>query len=193
MKAWQQHLYYSTDRIRAWRGYAKGKLWALQGAKIGRRVVIDADCRVDRAWGVVIGERSRLERGVWLKLVSDAARLKIGNFSFVGAGTELDISNCMVIGNHTVVAPGCFLTDHDHGTDLDRRIDEQPCVAAPVTIGSDVWIGAGACILRGVTIGDGVVIGAGAVVKHDISSYNLAAGVPAKVIGTRGKSVTDGA
>jgi acetyltransferase-like isoleucine patch superfamily enzyme len=39
--------------------------------------------------------------------------------------------------------------------------------------------------LRGVTIGDGAVVGAGAVVKHDVSSYNVVAGVPAKVIGSR--------
>jgi acetyltransferase-like isoleucine patch superfamily enzyme len=48
-----------------------------------------------------------------------------------------------------------------------------------------VWIGAGVCILRGVRIADGVVIGAGAVVKHDISPYDVVAGVPAKVIGNR--------
>lgn len=191
MSGWQRHLYRLKARIRAWRGYARAKLWALQGAKIGRRAIIEADCRIDRPWGVTIGERSRLERGVWLKLVSDTARVQIGNFSFVGAGTEFDISNTMVIGNHTVIAPGCFMTDHDHRTAADRRIDEQPCVAAPVTIGSDAWIGAGVCILRGVTVGDGVVIGAGAVVKHDISPYDVAVGVPAKVIGNRTQTAGD--
>jgi acetyltransferase-like isoleucine patch superfamily enzyme len=189
MKAWQQHLYYLTDRMRTWRGYATARFWALQGAKIGRRVVVEVDCRVDRPWGVMIGERSRLERRVWLKLVSDAARVQIGNFCFVGAGTELDISKCIVIGNHTVIAPGCFLTDHDHGTAVDRRIDEQPCLSTPIRIGSDVWIGAGVCVLRGVTIGDGVVIGAGAVVRHDIAPYNVVAGIPAKVVGNRSPRV----
>ena len=185
MNGWQQRLYHLKDRIRSWQGYARAKSLDLQGAKIGRRVVVEEDCRVDRPWGVTIGERSRLERGVWLKLVSDAARVQIGNFSFVGAATEFDIRNSLVIGNHTVIAPGCFLTDHDHGIALGRRIDEQPCVEAPVTIGSDVWIGAGVCILRGVTIGDGVVVGAGAVVRHDVSPYDVVAGVPAKVIGNR--------
>jgi acetyltransferase-like isoleucine patch superfamily enzyme len=190
MSAWQQNLYYLSDRIRAWRGYARAKLWALLGAKIGRRVIVEPNCRVDRPWGVTIGERSRFERGVWLKLVSDVARVQIGNFCYLGAGTELDVSNCIVIGNHTVVGPGCFVTDHDHGTLAERRIDEQPCVAAPVRIGSDVWIGAGVCILRGVTIGDGVVIGAGAVVRHDISPYNVVAGIPAKIIGHRSPRVS---
>ena len=185
MSAWQQNLYYLIDRIRTWLGYARAKLWALLGASMGRRVKVERDCRVDRPWGVTIGERSHLERGIWLKLVSDVARVQIGKFCYLGAGTELDISNSIVIGNHTVVAPGCFITDHDHGILAERRIDEQPCVAAAVRIGSDVWIGAGVCILRGVTIGDGAVVGAGAVVRHDISPYDVVAGIPAKIIGNR--------
>lgn len=52
-------------------------------------------------------------------------------------------------------------------------------------IGNDVWIGSNVCILRGVTIGDGAVIGAGAVVTHDVDSYEIWAGVPAKKIGQR--------
>ena len=77
MSAWQQNIYYLTDRSRTGRGYAKAKLWTLQGGEIGRRVVVEADCRIDRPWGVTIGERSRLERGVLLKLVSDVACVQI--------------------------------------------------------------------------------------------------------------------
>jgi len=189
MSSWRRNLYYSTDRIRAWLGYTRAKLLALQGAKLGRRVIIEADCRIDRPWGVTIGERSRLERRVWLKLVSDTARADLGSFCFLGAGTELDIMDSIMVGSHTVIAPGCFITDHDHGTLADRAIDEQPCIAASVKIGSDVWIGAGVCILRGVSIGDGAVIGAGAVVRRDISAYQIAAGVPTKVIGHRASRI----
>ncbi len=185
MRTWQRHLFYGADRIRSWRGYARAKSWVLQGARIGRRVVVEADCRIDRPWGVKIGERSRLERRVWLKLVCDDARVEIGSFCFVGAGTQFDISESILIGDHTVIAPCCFVTDHDHGTLADRGLVQRPIVAAPVRIGSDVWIGAGVCILRGVTIGDGVVIGAGAVVRHDISGYEIAAGIPARIIGIR--------
>jgi acetyltransferase-like isoleucine patch superfamily enzyme len=134
---------------------------------------------------LTIGEYSQVERGVWLKLVSNTARLQIGEFSFVGSGSEFDISDFILIGSHTLVAPRCFITDHDHGTAADRRIDEQRCVSTPVIIGSDVWIGAGACVLRGVKIGDGAVIAAGAVVKQSIAPYQIVAGVPARVIGER--------
>ena len=39
--------------------HPRAKSLDLQGAKIGRRVVVEEDCRVDRPWGVTIGERSR--------------------------------------------------------------------------------------------------------------------------------------
>lgn len=54
-----------------------------------------------------------------------------------------------------------------------------------VTIGNDVWVGAGAVILRGMTIGDGAVIAANAVVTRDVEPYEIVGGVPAKTIKLR--------
>lgn len=55
-------------------------------------------------------------------------------------------------------------------------------IIAPITIGDDVWIGAGAIILPGVTIGSGSTIGAGSIVTHDIPPNVLALGAPCRVI-----------
>ena len=57
----------------------------------------------------------------------------------------------------------------------------------PVTIGDNVWIGAGVTILPGVTIGERAVIGAGSVVTHDIPAGVLAFGNPCKVV----RDITD--
>ncbi|KRN28129.1 galactoside O-acetyltransferase [Lactobacillus selangorensis] len=51
----------------------------------------------------------------------------------------------------------------------------------PVTIGNNVWVGAGVQILPGVTIGENTVIGAGSVVTHDIPANVVAFGSPCKV------------
>ena len=53
-----------------------------------------------------------------------------------------------------------------------------------VTIGDNVFVGAGAIILPGVTIGNDVIIGAGAVIAKDIPDDSVVVGNPASVIGS---------
>ena len=57
-------------------------------------------------------------------------------------------------------------------------------IAKPITVGNNVWIGAGTTVLAGVTIGDNVTIGAGSVVVKDIPSNSVAVGNPARVVRT---------
>ena len=54
-----------------------------------------------------------------------------------------------------------------------------------IVIGSDVWIGRDAMIMGGVNIGNGAIIGARSVVTHNVPSYAIAAGSPARVVGYR--------
>jgi maltose O-acetyltransferase len=56
--------------------------------------------------------------------------------------------------------------------------------AAPVTIGSGVWLGGGAIVCPGVTIGSGTTVGAGSVVVGDIPPGVVAVGNPCRVIRT---------
>lgn len=51
-----------------------------------------------------------------------------------------------------------------------------------VSIGHDVWIGAGVQVLRGVTVGNGAVVAAGAVVTADVKPYSIVGGIPARHI-----------
>ena len=53
---------------------------------------------------------------------------------------------------------------------------------APVHIGQNCWIGAGAIILPGIIIGDNVVVGAGSVVTMDLPSSVVEVGNPCKVL-----------
>jgi acetyltransferase-like isoleucine patch superfamily enzyme len=136
-------------------------------------------CRIDRPWTVSIGERSLFEDSVFLKIVADDAVLEFGSYVFVGHGSEFDVQEKVSVGNNSLIAPGCFITDHRHGISPEMRIDQQPGVVEPVTIGNDVWLGANVTVLAGVTIGDGAVVGANAVVTKDVPSMVIVAGVPA--------------
>ncbi|MBI5849141.1 MAG: hypothetical protein HZB31_14550 [Nitrospirae bacterium] len=59
----------------------------------------------------------------------------------------------------------------------------------PIVIEEDVWVGANCVILAGAKVGKGSIVAAGAVVTNgEIPPYSIVGGVPAKIIGFRGKS-----
>lgn len=87
----------------------------------------------------------------------------------------------VTIGSNVFIAPSVGIYTAGHPFDVEQRNSGLE-YAYPVTIGDNVWIGAGVQILPGVNIGDNVVIGAGSVVSKDIPSDVLAVGNPCKVI-----------
>lgn len=87
----------------------------------------------------------------------------------------------VVIGDNVFIAPNVVISTAGHPLDPPQR-NKGLEYAYPVTIGDDVWIGAGAIILPGVTIGSGSTIGAGSVVTKDIPAGVLAVGNPCRVL-----------
>ena len=159
----------------------RARLLALRAERVGTRAGIGAHCDFRNARNLVLGERTVLENDVYVKIVTQAGRVEIGSFCFLGRGVELDASISIRIGDHTLLAPGVFVTDHRHVIDGPGRIDQLGIAEGAVEIGSDVWIGAHSVILPGVSIGDGAVIGALSVVNRDIPPQSVATGAPARV------------
>jgi len=157
----------------------------LLGGNISKKCLFGARVRIDRPMAVDIGHRTILEESVWLKLCTDEARLNIGQHSFIGRGAEIDVSDRVVIGNHVLIAPGVFITDHAHNIKVGMTIDSQGCNAASVCFGDDAWLGVGSVVLPGVNIGKGAVVGAGTVVTRDVPDNTIVAGVPARVLRIR--------
>lgn len=94
------------------------------------------------------------------------------------------------MGAETLLAAYCYVIGGDHDfSDAAQTVLQQARVSAGVTIGRGAWLGAGAKILDGVCIGDRAIIGAGAVVREAVPALAIAAGVPARVVGTREKHV----
>lgn len=89
----------------------------------------------------------------------------------------------VVFGDNVFVAPNCgFYTAGHPISAIERNLGLE--YARPITVGNNVWIGAGVHVVGGVTIGDNVVIGAGSIVVHDIPSNCVAVGNPCKPIRT---------
>ena len=85
------------------------------------------------------------------------------------------------VGDNTLFGPN--VTVCTAGLPVQPELREQGYqYNAPVHIGRNCWIGAGAVILPGVTIGDNTVIGAGSVVTRDIPSDVVAVGNPCRVL-----------
>lgn len=89
----------------------------------------------------------------------------------------------VTLGDHVSAADVSFIT-HDGGIWVFRETSPEVELFGPITVGNNVFLGAGVKVLPGVTIGDNVVIGAGAVVVRDIPCNCVAVGLPAKPIRT---------
>lgn len=104
----------------------------------------------------------------------------LNDFMWINASGGIEIGEAVQIGSRV-----SLISDSHEFSDPDVPVYRQGKKAAPIRIGDDVWIGINATILMGVSIGKGAVIGANALVNKDVPEYAIAAGVPARVIGSR--------
>lgn len=120
---------------------------------------------------VRIGRNSSLW-GPGIFVLARGAPIEIGNFCSIARNVSL----------HGYHHDASRITTHYVGRNvLGRPIEEEAVTNGPITVGHDVWIGAGAHVMSGVSIGTGAVIGAGSVVTRDIPPYAVAVGAPARV------------
>ena len=80
------------------------------------------------------------------------------------------------IGPGSCVAQEAYLCTGTH----DLLDPHWPLQTAPITIGSDVFIGARAFLLPGITIGSHSIVGACSVVTHSVPSSTVVVGNPAR-------------
>jgi acetyltransferase-like isoleucine patch superfamily enzyme len=123
-----------------------------------------------------------------IRTVRPGAQLHIGDDVGVSgvticAALRVEIgSNCLIGANTTIIDTNFHPLDP--ATWWTSPVPT-PKATDAVTIGNDVFIGAGAYILRGSTIGDGAVIGAASVVSGHVPSHSTFAGNPARMVGSK--------
>ena len=120
-----------------------------------------------------------------LRTMTSAARLTLGDR--VGLSSSIIVAgNSVEIGQDTILGAGAMVLDNDfHALGPGFSwLTEYSKNSKPVKIGRGCFIGARSIILKGVTLGDRVIIGAGSVVTKDVPAFSVAAGNPARIVGT---------
>lgn len=104
-----------------------------------------------------------------------------GKFVYANFNLTLVDDTHIYVGDYTLLGPNVVVATAGHPIAPELR-QQAYQYNAPIHIGKNCWIGAGAVIVPGVTIGDNAVIGAGSVVTKDIPSNVVAVGNPCRVL-----------
>lgn len=139
-------------------------------------------------YGCTIGAETKV--GAFVEIQKNARigeRCKISSHSFICEGVTIE-DECFI--GHGVmftndVYPRAVNEDGTQQTEADWKVIN-------TVVKKRASIGSNATILAGVTIGESALVGAGAVVTHDVPSFAIVAGVPARVIGDVRKQTSGG-
>lgn len=134
--------------------------WLLKlfGAKLGANCRIDPSVRIWAPWNLNLGDE-------------------------VAFGHHVDCYNVarVSVGSHATVSQYAFLCSATHDiTEPHMRL-----VSAPIEIGAQAWVCAGAFIGPGITVGEGAVTGAHSVVTKNVPPWTVVAGNPARFLKRR--------
>lgn len=119
------------------------------------------------------GRGTRVDLLVWIQ---NGQNIELGENVKVSVYSSLLAGNVgrIRIGDYSILGPGCTICAMNHGMErgaVPFRFQKwADSAATSVTIGRNVWVGAGCIILPGVTIGDNAIIAAGSVVSRAVSS-----------------------
>lgn len=115
--------------------------------------------------------------------------ITIGDRTGISARAYFAGQGGITIGSDVIMGPNVQIFSENHAyADINLTIKEQGIIKQPVAIGNNCWIGAGSTILAGVTLGHGCVVAAGSVVTKSFPANSVIAGVPAKLMKTRGEN-----
>ncbi|WP_407413774.1 acyltransferase [Methanobrevibacter sp.] len=134
-------------------------------------------------FGDNLGENSQI-----MAPIAGAAfdHMKIGDNVYINSNSLLMARGGIEIEDDVMLAANVQLLSNNHD-----EYDRQVLICKPIHIKKGAWIGAGVSILPGVTIGKYAIVGAGAIVTKDVGDYEVAVGVPAKVVKTLDKDKFD--
>jgi len=133
-------------------------LLRLFGARIGRAAHPYPRARIWAPWNLTMGPQSCLADGVDCYSVAP-----------------------ITLGENAIVSQYAYLCSATHDYD-DPAF---PLLVAPIVIGPNAWVAAGAFVGPGVAVAEGAVLGARSVVVRDVAPWDVVGGNPARVLRRR--------
>lgn len=171
--------------------YEEEELRQLLGS-VGDRVRIHRTVQFFQPKQIVIGSNVRIDCFSLLSAGSEG--IKIGNHVHIAASTHLfgsggkitleDFSNLS-----SRVSLFTASDDYKDGYLTNPTVpdDFKKVLTGPIFVSKHAIVGCGSVVLPHVILHVGVAVGALSLVKHSIAPFQIAAGVPAKVIGERAR------
>jgi acetyltransferase-like isoleucine patch superfamily enzyme len=146
-----------------------------EGANIGHFNVIRGGFRFYLATNAAIGHINLITRNVVEG--PDGAELRLGTWSKITGIHRVDLTNSVTLGEYSTVAgQGCQLLTHGYVHEMEGLARYR--IEGPITIGDNVYVGAGSILSMGVTLGNGVILGAGSTVAKSLIEPGLYVSMP---------------
>lgn len=143
---------------------------------------------------LVVGKDVAIEKGTvlsWQRERNLVGVIEIGDRTWIGQYNNFRLAGAarVVIGKDCLISQFCSIVASNHSIAYGQVIREQEHDSGKcgVTMGDDVWLGAGATVLPGASIASGAVIAAGSVVTSNVGPNEIWAGVPARCVGRRSR------
>ncbi len=132
--------------------------------------------------GAEIGDDCDIESPLIIHNCKDYENLTVGNNCHIGKDVFFDLKFPIIIEDRAIISMRVTVITHlDVGRSPLKNMGF-PVREEAIIFGKGCYVGAGALVLPGVRIGECAVVAAGSVVTHNVVSYAVVGGVPAKMI-----------
>ena len=156
---------------------------------IGKRSCIYKPLFVNGKKYIHLGNHVTFLNGARIEAISQYNGQKFNPIIEIGDNTSFQQNVHMIsagklkIGSNCVFSSYIYISNCNHSIDdMETNVLHADLIVKETVIGNNCFVGTGVKIMAGVHIGDCVVVGANAVVTHDVPSFSMVAGVPARVI-----------
>lgn len=175
--------------------YSENELSDFGFKKIGKNVSISSDARIYGQENISIGNNVRIDDFVILSATNGF--IEIGNNVFIARGCHLSGFFGIILKDFSSMAGNTIIysaSDDYSGNFLTAQAIPQEYtshIGGLVTIGKHVIIGASTVIIGGCEIGEGCSVGSMSLVIKDLEEWNVCAGIPAKILKERSKTLLE--